>query len=731
MATSWWVTHSVSGVGGTVAVDYPLAVREMTATQSYMATTYTDIREGRRVEITVEFVTRRALCCDHGRVHRLLVADRSGTQFPLLATPDADPLLGLQSGERYLLSGVLGAQPHGSLGDRGEQCPDCGGTIRPGQVVDTVDPAVREAATRLDLVKSFGIVDTKATVLEIPLGDTPVDDWIPIGPDARMDLPDRVCASCGRQFEARGTRYGRESDQRFETTRNGRETDRPVGPEGGGWARPVSERTARFGSGNSTMDPTRALEGWQAVASGYTPQPAAIDDARLLDCCRFDRDGTESSMGMFLPWYGTATSEHPLDGGVEQYLAVGLDTARQAGTFERPPLDLVVVLDVSRSMDCPVDAYSYQGVDRSTDGEETKLDAARRVLCTLVGQLREDDRLGIVLCNHQPHIAKPLRDIGTTDVPAVRRHLCEIAARGNTDLAAGLGTAVGMFAGDTQGPGREHRLVCATDAMPNTGTKGPEQLTNLVADAATRGIHTTFLGIGFDANAALARSLSAVRGANLHLVRSPDVFERRLESAFDRMVTPIVYDLAVTLEGERYDVTAVHGCPSAAVRNRLVHVGTLFPGIGPAGRLRGGFVLLRLEGTNVEEDLELTVSWTERGGGEYTDAVTVDIPERPGAATDDAVRAAVALARSTRELRAWAEARHRRESQPEFGDTERSKRDRHARSPVPLAVSEHYARRFDRLRASVEDELVCNTHLERRMELLEELCELTRPTVTS
>jgi len=91
-----------------------------------MDTTYADIEDGKRHDIAVEFITRRAIDCDGEHVHRLLVADQSGKQFTVLATPDSEALLlGLKTGATHRISGLLGP-PLSPADDIGAECPDCG-----------------------------------------------------------------------------------------------------------------------------------------------------------------------------------------------------------------------------------------------------------------------------------------------------------------------------------------------------------------------------------------------------------------------------------------------------------------------------------------------------------------------------------------------------------------------------------------------------------------------------
>jgi len=467
------------------------------------------------------------------------------------------------------------------------------------------------------------------------------------------------------------------------------------------------------------------------VANGYTPQPEAISDEGLFYDYHFETGTRTESDALFAPRYAASVSDHPISGKAERYLSVGLDSTLSVDEFERPRLDLVAVLDVSGSMDSPFDAYYYDEHGRKREAEDdaaTKLDAATQSLCALTEQLHAEDRLGVVLYNHRAHVAKPLRDVGTTDMPAIRRHIREIAAGGSTNLADGFEAAVDMLVDGTPSPDVERRVVFMTDMMPNTGATGDSELTQLFADAAAEGVHTTFIGMGLDANAELADILSGIRGANHYFIHSATEFERRLGEEFDYMVTPLVYDLNLDVDADGYEIEAVHGSPSAdAATDRLMHVGTLFPSAKQDGEARGGVVLVRLKETSSDADLDLVASWTERDGGEYTERVTVDVPNESGTYAHDGVRKAVALARYARELRTWAADLHDRADAATGVDDWLlpDQRGQHERESVPLVVPDRYTERFDQLRSYLADEMeaVDDESMQQEVELLETLCQ--------
>jgi Ca-activated chloride channel family protein len=192
------------------------------------------------------------------------------------------------------------------------------------------------------------------------------------------------------------------------------------------------------------------------------------------------------------------------------------------------------------------------------------------------------------------------------------------------------------------------------------------------------------------------------------------------------MVTPLVYDLDLTLDATGYEIEAVHGSPSGdAASDRLMHVGTLFPSAKQDGDARGGVILVRLTQTGTDPTLELQASWTERNGTDHAERVTVAMRDEPGSFTHTGVRKAVALAQYARELRAWARDVHDGAATPTGVDDWLfpDERGDHERESVPLVVSDQHAHRFATLRSHLENELavVNDDSLTQELSLLDTL----------
>ncbi|MFD1599844.1 vWA domain-containing protein [Halobellus rarus] len=686
-----------------------------------MNTTHTDLTEGARADITVEFLTRRTTRGEN-RVHRLLVEDEDDTRFAILVDPNSGLLPGLKTGRTYRFSGLLASAPAATNGGTEEECPGCGGELRRGTVADAIDPEITEAAAELGVDQRFGIVDEHTTTRRGREHVDRVDDWQPMTDDDAVVAPDYVCPSCDRQFDWDELhRYHGSGGRghRGEVLEN-------VAPESPMVDAAAATDTVGLAAGGAT-DVTNFREN---VENGYTPRPEAISDEGLFYDYSFETGERADTDALFAPRYAAAASTHPLTGETERYLSVGLDSALAVEDFRRPDLDLVAVLDVSGSMDSRFDEYYYdeRGRRRETDADaRTKLEAATQSLCALTEHLHPDDRLGVVLYNHRAHVAKPLRDVGATDMNAIRRHIRDVSAGGSTNLADGFEAAVDLLAGDPRHADVERRVIFLTDMMPNDGATNPSELTRLFAEAADDGVHTTFVGMGIDENAELADALSGIRGANHYFVQSAAEFERRLGEEFDYMVAPLVYDLSLELEGDGYEIAAVHGSPSAEdPADRLLHVGTLFPSAKRDGKARGGVVLVELERTAPDGNPSLVASWTERDGSDHAERVAVALPDNAETYAHDGIRKAIALARYADELRSWTHEVHERANRASGVDDWLlpGSRGEHERESVPLVVPAEHAERFRMLRGYLREEInaIGDEALQRELDLLKTLC---------
>src|SRR6056297_493108 len=367
------------------------------------------------------------------------------------------------------------------------------------------------------------------------------------------------------------------------------------------------------------------------IENDYLPLTTDITYEGLFYDYYFDTGQSEECKELFCPSYTTAVSPDPFSGEEDYYLSVGLNSGLKKDDFERKKLNLVVVLDISGSMSSSFNKYYYDRFGNKQELEEevagkSKMEVATESINSLLDHLKDDDRFGMVLFDNSAHLAKPLNLVERTNLEAIKGHISEIAPRGGTRMSAGMEKGTELFEdlGKTDPKKYENRIIFLTDAMPNLGNTSEEGLLGMTKDNARDKIYSSFIGIGVDFNTELVEAITKIRGANYYSVHSPSQFKERMDTQFEYMVTPLVFDLNLTLEADGYDIKKVYGSPEAnEATGEIMKVNTLFPSETKEGKTKGGLVLLKLEKKSDNPELKLKVSYEDRSGKNYQNEARV------------------------------------------------------------------------------------------------------------
>ncbi len=164
------------------------------------------------------------------------------------------------------------------------------------------------------------------------------------------------------------------------------------------------------------------------------------------------------------PW----TPEHRL---MRVHLA-----AREADQAQRPPANLVFLLDVSGSME-----------------PEDRLPLIKKGMRLLVDELRDDDRVAIVTYAGRSGVALPSTAIAHRG--SILHTIDDLCARGSTNGASGIQLAYEV-AEHHFIPGGINRVLLATDGDFNVGMTSDQVLLDLIACKAQSQIYLTVLGVG-------------------------------------------------------------------------------------------------------------------------------------------------------------------------------------------------------------------------------------------
>jgi Ca-activated chloride channel family protein len=399
------------------------------------------------------------------------------------------------------------------------------------------------------------------------------------------------------------------------------------------------------------------------ISNGYLPLPTDITYEGLFYDYYFDTGQTKPCNKLFCPSYSYAVTRDPFSHRTEYYLSVGLNSGMEERDFERKNLNLVIVLDISGSMSSPFNEYYYDQFGNEVrlsiwERNRQKMEVAKDAVIAVLDQMDNDDRFGIVLFNERASLLQRMSLVRRTDMDEVADSIFEIRAGGSTNLADGMKLATDLLErySDYDPYDYENRIIFLTDAMPNTGETGEYSLLSLLKNNSYDNIYTTFIGIGVDFNTQLVESITKTRGANYYSVHSPGDFMERMGEEFDYMVTPLVFDLRLTLEARDWDIEMVYGSPEADMATgELMKVNTLFPSKKEDGETKGGLILLKLRNRGDEGgSIRLDVSYEDRDGREDGSTARVYLDdERPEYFENNGIRKGILLARYADLMKDW------------------------------------------------------------------------------
>jgi Ca-activated chloride channel homolog len=158
-----------------------------------------------------------------------------------------------------------------------------------------------------------------------------------------------------------------------------------------------------------------------------------------------------------------------------QLLRIGIQGELPA-LADRPPLDLVFLIDTSGSMQDP-----------------DKLPLLKQSFRLMLNQLRPEDRVAIV--TYAGSAGMVLAPTGAKDKTAILDALDRLDAGGSTAGAEGLQQAY-QVAERMGGDGRVSRILLATDGDFNVGISDPAALTDFIAKKRESGTYLSVLGFG-------------------------------------------------------------------------------------------------------------------------------------------------------------------------------------------------------------------------------------------
>ncbi|MEM8961442.1 MAG: von Willebrand factor type A domain-containing protein [Acidobacteriota bacterium] len=317
----------------------------------------------------------------------------------------------------------------------------------PGPSADTVNEAEAEPVSSIDgvTITDMKVVGTSPSALAYD------DDGNPIVPTIPRERS-LAAPSTGGSAEPNDAPYG---DMFFE----------PYGTNP--FIDTEDDRLSTFAVDVDTASYTvarRYLEG------GNLPPKAAIRIEELVNY--FDYGDPAPEEGDFALHAEGAPSPYAQN---DDYRVVRFSVrGRDVASADRPPADLVFVVDVSGSMD-----------------RENRLGLVKRALGLLIDELRPDDRVALVIYGSQGQVVLPL----VHDKNAIRWAVDRMTSTGATNAEEGLVLGYDLAVRDGR-PGAIKRIILCSDGVANVGRTGPESILQRIRTAADMGVELTTVGFG-------------------------------------------------------------------------------------------------------------------------------------------------------------------------------------------------------------------------------------------
>lgn len=294
----------------------------------------------------------------------------------------------------------------------------------------------------------------------------------------------------------------------------------------------------------------------ELIAAGNVPSPEAFVVEGMFSEHELGLEGTPCRTLLCLR---SAVAVAPdLSGEPAAWLQVGMSSTVTPGTFRRPALDVVAVVDVSGSM-----GWNYRPGD---DEAVTPGKLTRQLLHALTERLDSQDHLAIV--TYGSDVETRLDFTRGDQQSTITRVIDDLGTAGSTNMEAGmrLGYQLARDAAERTGRTAEQtRVIVFTDVQPNVGATSASEFETLAARGADDGIGLTVMGMGLGMGQEILLAMSHLRGGNAFGFTRPLHVDKFVDDDWPFFVSPIAYDLSMAVTtGDDVTVAAAHGFPGGS-----------------------------------------------------------------------------------------------------------------------------------------------------------------------
>jgi Ca-activated chloride channel family protein len=212
----------------------------------------------------------------------------------------------------------------------------------------------------------------------------------------------------------------------------------------------------------------------------------------------------------------------------EAVLQIGFTTMEVTERTDLRPLNLVLVIDRSGSM-----------------AEDDKMSRVKESLRTLIGRLRPDDIVSIVVFDTEAMVLCPAARIG--DGARLQRAIAGIEPNGSTNLHGGLmlgyREAQKNFRKDAT-----NRVILLTDGIANVGTVDPTRIAAESSEFNGQGLDLSTIGVGMNLNNDLLRTLAKSGRGLYHFVSDYQDIEKVFVNEVQSLISQVARKVEVSVD---------------------------------------------------------------------------------------------------------------------------------------------------------------------------------------
>ena len=208
------------------------------------------------------------------------------------------------------------------------------------------------------------------------------------------------------------------------------------------------------------------------ITNGRLPTPEMVRIEEMINYFPYDYAAPEADGHPFLPTVSVVPT--PWNQGT-QLVHIAIQGEKPA-VEDRPPLNLVFLIDTSGSMNQP-----------------NKLPLLKQSLSLMLSQLSEQDQVAIV--TYAGSAGQVLAPTSASQRSTILGALENLSAGGSTAGQAGLQQAYAVAEGMAE-DGEVTRVVLATDGDFNVGLSDPDALKDYIADKRESGTYLSVMGFG-------------------------------------------------------------------------------------------------------------------------------------------------------------------------------------------------------------------------------------------